>query len=75
MGLLAASSDDHFREMIRESLRNIRNANVAAEYPEISANLYIRVLQDPERHPEAALIVDVANDPEGPRRDAQLAAQ
>lgn len=63
--LLVASSDDHFREMIRENLLNVQNAKVAAEYPEVTGNLYIRVLQDLERHPEAALVVDVANDTEG----------
>ncbi|MGI8742962.1 MAG: AAA family ATPase [Bryobacteraceae bacterium] len=63
--LLVASSDDHFREMIRENLLNVQNAKVAAEYPEVSANLYIRVLQDLERNPDAALVVDIANDPEG----------
>ena len=63
--LLVASSDDHFREMIRESLLNVQASKVAAEYPEVSANLYIRVLQDLERNPEAALVIDVANDPDG----------
>ena len=36
-----------------------------SEYPEVSSNLYIRVLQDLERHPDAALIIDLASDPEG----------
>lgn len=62
--LLVASSDDHFRETIHESLLNIQNAKVVGEYPEVSPSLYIRVLQDLERNPEAALIIDVANDPE-----------
>jgi len=62
--LLVASSDEHFREMVRESLLNIANAKVVAEYPEITPNLYIRVLQDLERHPEAALVIDLASDPE-----------
>ena len=64
IALLVASSDDHFREMIRENLLNVQNAKIAAEYPEVSTNLYIRVLQDLERTPDAALVVDVANDPE-----------
>ncbi|MEO7142888.1 MAG: AAA family ATPase, partial [Bryobacteraceae bacterium] len=37
---------------------------VISEYPEVASNLYIRVLQDLERHPEAALIVDLGSDPE-----------
>jgi pilus assembly protein CpaE len=64
ISLLVASSDDHFREMVRENLLNMPNAKVIAEYSEVGSNLYIRVLQDLERHPEAALFVDVAGDPE-----------
>ena len=62
--LLVASADEHFRESIRDSLVNIPTARVVSEYPEVSSNLYIRVLQDLERHPDAALIVDLAADPE-----------
>ena len=64
ISLLVASSDEHFRESIRESLLNIENAKIASTYPEVSSNLYIRVLQDLERTPDAALIVDLAADPE-----------
>ena len=62
--LLIASSDEHFREMIRENIVNIPNAKVASEYQDVAQNLYIRVLQDLERHPHAALIMDLAADPE-----------
>jgi pilus assembly protein CpaE len=65
ISLLVASPDDHFRETVRESLLNIAAAKVVAEYPEVSMNLYIRVLQDLERNPDAALIVDLSADPEG----------
>jgi pilus assembly protein CpaE len=65
ISLLVASSDEHFRETIRESLVNIPNARVISEYPEVSSNLYIRVLQDLERNPQAALVVDLVSDPEG----------
>jgi pilus assembly protein CpaE len=62
--LLIASSDEHFREMIRENIVNIPNAKVASEYQDVAQNLYIRVLQDLERHPHAALVMDLAADPE-----------
>ncbi|MCZ2151283.1 MAG: AAA family ATPase [Bryobacterales bacterium] len=62
ISLLVASSDDHFREMVRENLLNIQNSKVLSEYPEVSSTLYIRVLQDLERHPEAALVVDMSYD-------------
>lgn len=62
--LLVASTDEHFREMVRESLLNLPNAKLVGEYPEITMNLYVRVLQDLERYPEAALFLDLAGDPE-----------
>ena len=62
--LLIASADEHFREMVRENLANIPNAKVAAEYQDVAQNLYIRVLQDLERNPHAALIMDLAGDAE-----------
>ena len=62
---MVASSDEHFREMVRDSLLNIPNSKVAAEYQEVAANLYIRVLQDLERNPTAGLIVDISGDPDG----------
>ncbi|MBK5295447.1 MAG: AAA family ATPase [Acidobacteriia bacterium] len=64
ISLIVASSDEHFREMIRENLANVPNSKLAAEYPEVSSNLYIRVMQDLERHPEAGLMLDLAGDPE-----------
>ncbi|MBM3810512.1 MAG: hypothetical protein FJW20_02635 [Acidimicrobiia bacterium] len=65
IALMVASNDDHFREMIRENLVNVPNSKLVAEYPEVSSNLYIRVLQDLERHPEAGLVLDLASDPDG----------
>lgn len=64
IALMVASSDEHFREMARDQLLNIPNAKIAAEYQEVAANLYIRVLQDLERNPAAGLIVDISGDPE-----------
>jgi len=65
IALMVASSDEHFREMVRDNLVNIPEAKIVAEYQEVAANLYIRVLQDLERTPNAGLIVDLSGDPEG----------
>ena len=62
---MVASSDEHFREMVRDQLLNFPNAKIVGEYQEVAANLYIRVLQDLERYPSAGLIVDLSSDPEG----------
>jgi pilus assembly protein CpaE len=75
VSLLVASTDDHFREMIRESLLNIQNAKVAAEYTEVSTNLYIRVMQDLERTPEAALVLDLGADQETALKALEKAKQ
>lgn len=63
ISLLVASNDENFREMIRENLLNMQNAKVLSEYPDVNSTLYIRVLQDLERHPEAALVIDMSYDP------------
>ena len=65
MALMVASSDEQFRETVRDNLLNIPNAKIVAEYREVAANLYIRVLQDLERNPGAGLVVDLSSDPEG----------
>ena len=52
--LLIASTDEHFREMVRESLLNLPNAKLVGEYPEITMNL-CPGFADLERYPEAAL--------------------
>jgi pilus assembly protein CpaE len=51
--------------MVRDSIINLPETKIVAEYTEIAANLYIRVLQDLERQPHAGLIVDISGDPEG----------
>jgi pilus assembly protein CpaE len=60
INLLIASSEEAFRESVKENLASLTGARVAAEYPEVSANLYIRILQDAERYPDAALVVDLS---------------
>jgi pilus assembly protein CpaE len=62
--LMVASSDEHFREMVRDNLLNIPNSKIGSEYQEVSANLYVRVMQDIERHPNSAVIVDLSEDTE-----------
>jgi pilus assembly protein CpaE len=62
--LLVASGDEQFREMVRDNLMNIPDGKIAAEYQEVSQNLYVRVLQDIERYPHALTIIDLAGDPE-----------
>jgi pilus assembly protein CpaE len=62
--LMIASSDEHFREMVRDNLLNIPNSKIGPEYQEVSPNLYVRVMQDIERHPNSAVIIDLSEDTE-----------
>jgi len=64
VALMVASSDEQFREMVRDNLLNTPNAKVASEYPEVSTNLYVRVLQDLERNPHSLVVIDLAGDSE-----------
>src|ERR1700751_5906778 len=62
--LMIASRDEAFREMVRDNLLNVPDSKVGAEYQEASPNLYVRVMQDLDRHPNSAVIVDLAPDTE-----------
>jgi pilus assembly protein CpaE len=73
--LLIASTDEPFRESVRENLVSISGARAVAEYTEVAANLYIRVLQDAERHPDAALVIDLANNTEESLRSLEKIKQ
>ena len=64
LNILVASSDEQLRELVRDNLLNLQGARVVGEYQEVGSNLYIRVLQDLDRHPDAALIVDLGGDRE-----------
>ena len=64
LALMVASSDEHFREMVRDNLANVPNTKIVSEFQEVAPNLYIRVLQDLERTPHAALVLDLSADTE-----------
>lgn len=58
--LFVASGDEQLRDLVRENLLNFPDARVAAEYADVPSNLYISVLQDLERYPDAALLIDLS---------------
>lgn len=64
LSLMIASSDESFREMVRDNLLNVPDIKLGAEFPEVAANLYVRILQELERNPSAGLIIDLSFDPE-----------
>jgi len=52
------------RDLVRDNMLNISGARVVSEYSEVGPNLYIRVLQDLDRNPDAALFLDLSGDRE-----------
>ncbi len=75
LNILIASSDEQLRELVRDNLLNLQGARVVGEYQEVGSNLYIRVLQDLDRHPDAALIVDLGGDRETALRSLEKVKQ
>ena len=75
LNILVASSDEQLRELVRDNLLNLQGARVVGEYQEVGSNLYIRVLQDLDRHPDAALIVDLGGDRETALRSLEKVKQ
>ncbi len=73
--VMVASSDEHFREMVRDAMLNIPDSKIVSEYQEVAANLYIRVLQDMERYPHSALILDLAGDAESALKSLERVKQ
>jgi len=54
--LLVASTDEQFREMIRENLVNQPNAKITSEYTEVASNYTSACCRIWKHHPEAALV-------------------
>ena len=63
--LMIASADEQLRELVRDAVAATPSARVLTEFVDVSANLYIRVLQELDRFPEAALLLDISGDPVG----------
>ena len=74
--LLVASSDEHFREMVRDNLLNVPNAKVVSEYQGPAVIAAYTVLYEGDTPARAVMICDL---PDGRRTlaattDAPLAA-
>jgi pilus assembly protein CpaE len=64
ISLIVASAEPHFREFVREHLAHTPGAKLVAEHEEVGLNVYVRILHDLERHPNAAVLLDIGADPE-----------
>jgi len=64
ISLIVASAEAHFREFVREHLAHTPGAKLVSEHEEQGMNLYVRVLHELDRQPQAAVLLDISADPE-----------
>src|ERR1022692_2295391 len=64
ISLIVASAEPHFREFVREHLAHTPGAKLVAEHEEVGLNVYVRILHDLDRHPNAAVLLDIGADAE-----------
>jgi pilus assembly protein CpaE len=64
INLIIASPETHFRDFVREQLAHTPNAKVVSEHEEVGLNLYVRVLHDLDRYPQASVLLDISGDVE-----------
>jgi pilus assembly protein CpaE len=64
ISLIVASAEPHFREFVREHLAHTPGAKLVAEHDEVGLNVYVRILHDLDRHPNAAVLLDIGADAE-----------
>ena len=64
ISLIVASTEPQFREFVREQLAHTPGARMVAEHEELGLNLYVRILHDLDRHPSAAVLLDISADAE-----------
>ncbi|MBI4474546.1 MAG: AAA family ATPase [Acidobacteria bacterium] len=62
--LIVASADHRFHDFVREQLAHIPNADVVGEHEDMGPNLSVRILQDLNINPEAAVLLDISADRE-----------
>ncbi len=62
--LIVASSEPRFHDFVREQLALTANVEVAGEHEDMGPNLYVRILQDLNSNPQAAVLLDISSDPE-----------
>src|SRR5215470_16456969 len=62
--LIVASSEPRFHDFVREQMMSTANAEIVGEHEDLGPNLPVRVLQDLNLHPHAAVILDISTDPD-----------
>ncbi len=64
MQLIVASADPRFHDFVREQLAVTPNAEVVGEHEDMGPNLSVRILQDVNVNPQAAVLLDISSDAE-----------
>lgn len=62
--LIVASAEPRFHDFVREQLAHTPNAEVVGDHQDMGPNLSVRILQDLNLNPQAAVLLDISSDPE-----------
>lgn len=62
--LIVASPEPRFHDFVREQLAHTPNVEIVGEHEDAGPNLSVRVLQDRNPNPQAAVLLDISADPE-----------
>src|ERR1041385_8913795 len=62
--LIVASKEPRFHDFVREHFARTASAEIVAEYEDVGPNLSVRIVQDLNTHPQAAVMLDISADPE-----------
>src|SRR5436190_24149006 len=62
--LIVASSEPRFHDFVREHVTLMLNAEIVGAHEDMGPNLSVRILQDVNVNPQAAVLLDISPDPE-----------
>ncbi len=62
--LIVASTEPRFHDFVREQIAQAASVQIVGRHEDMGPNLYVRILQDLNLNPQAAVLLDIAPDPE-----------
>ncbi len=62
--LIIASKEPRFHDFVREHFARATAAEIVADYEDVGPNLSVRIVQDLNMHPQAAVLLDISADAE-----------
>ena len=73
--LIVASQEPRFHDFVREQLVRTPNAEIVSTHEDMGPNLSVRVTNDLNLYPQAAVLIDISSDPEQGLRSLEQVRQ